>query len=235
MSAPRPTAKPGSLHARRFPNETAAYRRARNALLRAEIDLRRRIEAVAAKRRALPAGGEVPEDYVFEAGAPARAVRLSELFGDGDTLVVYSFMYAPQAEKPCPMCTSVLDGLNGNAQHVAQTTRLVVIGKSPLARLQAHADARGWSNLRMLSSAGNAYNRDYFGENADGSQLPMMNVFVRREGRVRHFWASEMLFAPADAAQNNRHVDALWPLWNVLDLTPAGRPATWYPQLAYAG
>jgi predicted dithiol-disulfide oxidoreductase (DUF899 family) len=216
-----------------FPNEPKPYRAARKRLLRAEIALRRQGEKVAAMRRKLPAGGKVPRDYVFEEGDPPHAVKLSELFGERDTVVAYSFMYGPQMAKACPMCTSMLDGLNGNAQHIAQRANLVVIAKSPIARVLETARARGWSNLRLLSSAGNSYNADYFGEAADGSQSPMLNVFVRRRGAIRHFYGTELLFAKADPGQNNRHVDMIWPLWNLLDYTPEGRGKDWYPQLQY--
>jgi len=216
-----------------FPNEPKSYRASRNRLLRAEIALRRQVEKVAAMRRKLSAGGKVPQDYVFEEGEPPRAVRLSELFGARDTVVAYSFMYGPRMEKACPMCTSMLDGLNGNAQHIAQRANLVVIAKSPIARVLEYARGRGWSNLRLLSSAGNSYNADYFGESADGSQMPMLNVFVRRKGAIRHFYGTELLFARSDPGQNNRHVDAIWPLWNLLDFTPEGRGKDWYPKLQY--
>ncbi len=217
----------------KFPNETQPYRAARKRLLRAEIALRRQVEKVAAMRRKLPAGGKVPQDYVFEEGEPARRVKLSELFGDRDTLVAYSFMYGPNAAKACPMCTSMLDGLDGNAPHIAQRTNLVVIAKSPLARVLQFARGRGWSNLRLLSSAGNSYNQDYFGESPEGSQMPMLNVFVRRKGGVRHIYGTELLFAKAERGQNNRHVDMIWPLWNLLDFTPEGRGKDWYPKLQY--
>jgi len=217
----------------KFPNESKPCRAARNRLLRAEIGLRRQVEKVAAMRRKLPAGGKVPQDYVFEGGEPARRVKLSELFGDRDTLVAYSFMYGPKMAHACPMCTSMLDGLDGSAPHIAQRTNLVVIAKSPLARVLEFAHGRGWSNLRLLSSAGNDYNRDYRGEGPDGAQWPMLNVFVRRRGAIRHFYGTELLFAKTERGQNNRHVDMLWPLWNLLDFTPEGRGRDWYPKLQY--
>lgn len=213
-----------------FPNEGATYRKARNKLLDAEQALRRHVEEVAALRRELPAGGEVPEDYEFD--STAGRVRLSQLFARGDTLVAYSFMYGPKMEEACPMCTSVLDGLDGNAQHVAQRTNLVVIAKSPLERILAHARSRGWSNLRLLSSQGNTYNRDYHGEDAEGRQWPMLNVFVRSGGKVRHFWGSELFYAERPDNLDPRHVDQLWPLWNLLDVTPEGR-GDFYPKLQY--
>ncbi len=213
-----------------FPNESAGYRKARARLLEAEQTLRRNIEEVAALRRKLPAGGEVPEDYGFD--STAGRVRLSQLFERGDTLVAYSFMYGPKMEKACPMCTSMLDGLDGNAQHIAQRTNLVVIAKSPLERILAHARSRGWSNLRLLSSQGNTYNRDYHGEDAEGRQWPMLNVFVRSGGKLRHFWGSELFYAERPDGLDPRHVDQLWPLWNLLDVTPEGR-GDFYPRLQY--
>lgn len=218
----------------RFPNENKAYRTAREKLLSAELKLRRDIEKVAALRRKLPAGGAVPEDYAFEEGEPARKVRLSDLFGERDTLVAYSFMYGPKMAKACPMCSSMLDGLDGNAPHIAQRTNLVVIASSPIARIREFARGRGWRNLRLLSSTGTTYNRDYHGEGPDGSQWPMLNVFVRRKGKIRHFYGTELLGAKADPGQNGRHVDLLWPLWGVLDLTPEGRGKDWYPKLVYS-
>jgi predicted dithiol-disulfide oxidoreductase (DUF899 family) len=213
----------------KFPNESKSYRSARNKLLSAEKALRRKVEAVAAQRRKLPQGGAVPEDYQFD--EEGRRTRLSELFMNGDTLVAYSYMYGPKMAAPCPMCTSMLDALEGNAHQIAQRTNLVVIAKSPIARILEFARGRGWNRLRLLSSAGNSYNRDYHGEGPDGSQWPMMNVFVRSKGVIRHFWASELLGAKAEPRQDDRHVDMLWPLWNALDLTPKGRGKDWRPKL----
>ena len=217
----------------KFPNESRSYRIARNKLLAAEIALRRKVEAVAALRRKLPQGGRVPEDYVFDSAE--GAVRLSQLFGEHDALIAYSFMYGPKMAKACPMCSSMLDALNGNARHIAERAGLAVVAKSPIGRILEFAQARGWSNLRLLSSGGNSYHRDYFGENAEGGQLPMLNVFRRRGGEIRHFWGTELLFAKADPGQNGRHVDMLWPLWNALDLTPGGRGKDWYPKLDAGG
>ena len=215
----------------KFPNEGAKYRAARNRLLKSELALRAAVEKVAAARRKLPAGGEVPEDYVFD--SEAGKVKLSELFERGNTLVAYSFMYGPKMENACPMCTSFLDGLEGNAQHIAQRTNLVVIAKSPLERIVEYARGRGWRNLRLLSSAENSYNRDYHGEDERGAQWPMLNVFRKSGAKVRHFWGSELLDAKPAKGQNPRHNDLMWPLWNVLDLTPEGRGSGWYPQREY--
>jgi predicted dithiol-disulfide oxidoreductase (DUF899 family) len=136
-------------------------------------------------------------------------------------------------ERPCPMCTSILDGLQGNAQHIAQRASLVVIAKSPIERILAFARARGWSRLRLVSSHDNSYNRDYHAEAADGAQMPMLNVFRKDGGTIRHFYGTELLYAKEEAGQNARHVDLIWPLWNVLDLTPEGRGSDWTPKLEY--
>jgi predicted dithiol-disulfide oxidoreductase (DUF899 family) len=218
----------------RFPGESPEYREARDRLLEAEIELRRRSEAVAAMRRELPPGGAVPEDYVF--AGDGGDVRLSELFGDHDTLVVYSFMF-PRAlddDAPCPSCSSILDSLDGAARHLAQRISLAVVAKAPLPRVLEYAEHRGWRHLRLLSSAANDYNRHYHGEMDDGSQAPMLNAFARRDGEIRHFWASELMVAPRDPGEEPRHVDFIWPIWNVLDVTPDGRGADWSLQRDYA-
>jgi predicted dithiol-disulfide oxidoreductase (DUF899 family) len=239
----------------RFPGESPEYRTARERLLEQEIELRRATEAVAAARRSLPPGGLVPEDYVFRGAGPtgaACAIRLSELFASGrDSLIVYGFMFPrdpadtspgpsagetarlPLAETPCPSCTALLDQLDGAAEHVGQHVNLVVIAKTPFPRLRAFARERGWRRLRLLSSAENTFNRDYLAESADGSQRPMLNVFHRYGETIRHFWGSELFYAPADPGQDPRHVGTLEPLWNLLDLTPEGRPTDWYEQLSY--
>ena len=205
-----------------FPNESAAYRTAREALLDAEIALRRQTEAVAMARRALPLGGKVPTDYGFTEGDDAHKVKMSDLFGPHPTLIAYSFMYGPEMKHPCPMCTSLLDAVDGSAPHVSQRASLVIVAKSPIGRIREFARQRGWRNLRLISSDGTTYNHDYHGENASGQQ-PVLNVFSRTGGEIRHRYATEMNFAPTDPGQDSRHVDGLSPLWWLLDQTPEGR------------
>jgi len=231
------------LHEGRFPGESDEYRRARNELLQAEVDLRRRIEAVAALRRTLPLGGEVPTDYTFEewdvGRNAARPVRLSELFEDGkDTLFLYSFMFIPgerglPLESGCPSCTSIIDAVDGEVPHITQRINLAVVAKAPIEQFRAHAQARGWRHARLLSSAGTTYNHDYQAEAPDGSQLPLASVFARRDGKIHHFWSSELFVAPREAGQHPRHVDFMWPVWAVFDRTPEGRGTDWHPQLDY--
>ncbi|HEV2212151.1 MAG TPA: DUF899 family protein, partial [Gammaproteobacteria bacterium] len=226
-----------ALSEQRFPNESPAYRRARDKLLQAEMDMRRMQEALAGARRKLPAGGALSEDYVFEESAEVvgvRKVKLSGLFAPGkDVLVLYSFMYGPAMERPCPSCTSILDALDGNAVAIGQRMNLAVVAKSSLPRILTFAKERGWRHLRFLSSAGNTYNRDYFGEGEDGKQWPMFNVFQKRGDKIHHSWGSELLFVKQEKGQNARHVDFMWPLWNVFDATPIGRGTDWYPKLSY--
>ena len=234
----------GSKHDIRFPDESDEYRRERDRLLDAEAELRRNIEAVAAQRRALPPGGTVPEDYVFDEITGAGEVKFSELFApDRGTLVIYSFMFPrysgdrrpgpsegetarlPLAETPCASCTSILDSLDGAARHLAGRLNLVVVAKSEPDRIRTFAGERGWRHLRLLSSRNNTYNRDYHAETPDGDQIPILNVFVRDRDGIRHTWASELMFAPRESGIEARHVDSIWPIWNVLDLTPEGRGA----------
>ena len=230
----------------RFPGESSEYRRERNRLLEAEIELRRSIERVAAQRRALPPGGAVPDDYAFEeTGDRGGEVRFSELFAPAkDTLVIYSFMFPRYSndtrpgpagetgrlalrETPCPSCTSILDSLDGAAPHLAQRLNLAVVAKSDPERIRTFARERGWRHLRLLSSRNNTYNRDYQAETPDGEQRPVMNVFVRDGDEFRHSWATELMFAPRDEGEDPRHVDSIWPIWGVLDMTPEGRGVGW--------
>jgi predicted dithiol-disulfide oxidoreductase (DUF899 family) len=239
-----------------FPGESGEYRAARDQLLGLEVELRRSMEAVAAARRALPPGGLIPEDYVFQgrgADGTEAAVRLSELFAPGkDSLVIYNFMFPrdpgdtrpgpqagqtallPLAEGPCPSCVALLDQLEGAAEHVAPLLNFAVVAKAPAPRVLAFAEERGWRRLRLLSSANNTYNRDYFGETAEGQQRPMLNVFHLDGEAIRHFWSSELFYAPTDPDQDPRHVGTLEPVWNLLDLTPEGRPTVWDEQLRYS-
>jgi predicted dithiol-disulfide oxidoreductase (DUF899 family) len=237
-----------------FPGETPEYRKARDALLEREIELRRQMEAVAEARRALPPGGTVPEDYVFDrlddSGAPTQ-VRLSELFEPGrDSLAIYNFMFPrhggderpgpregetaklPLAEGPCPSCTAFIDQLDAAEPHVAAYANLVVVAKASIDRVARFGRERGWRNIRLLSSSHNSFAREYGGE-VDGQQMPIMNVFRREGDFIRHFWASEMLYAPPDPNQDPRHVGTIEPSWNLFDLMPEGRGTDWTEHFDY--
>jgi len=215
----------------RFPNESDTYRQARNALLAEEIELRRHIERVAAQRRQLPPGGEAPQDYRFQ--GENGTVTLSQLFGRHDTLITYNWMFGPQRERPCPMCTSLLSALDGEIPDLLERTAFAVIGRAPIERLLAFKRERGWRYLPIVSSGGNTFNHDYAGEQPDAGDNPALNVFVLRDGTVRHFWAEEMGFETADPGQDPRGAPDLMPLWTLLDKTPQGRGVDWYPRLEY--
>jgi predicted dithiol-disulfide oxidoreductase (DUF899 family) len=226
------------VHDIRFPGESEQYRAARDELLRAEVELRRHTEAVAAQRRTLPLGGLVPTDYTFAEGSTesdeVRQVSLSELFEEGkDTLLLYSFMYGPSEPAACPLCSSFIDALDGELGHLTQRINFALVARSPIERLRQHARARGWRRVRLLSSSGNTFNADYHAEGAGGEQLPLAHVFVLDDGAVRHSYSTEMLFASMDDGQSPRHIDSMWPLWNVFDLTPEGRGEDWWPRLDY--
>jgi predicted dithiol-disulfide oxidoreductase (DUF899 family) len=212
-----------------FPNESAHYRAARNALLIQEIKLRRDIERVANQRRALPPGGEVSDgiELVSETGV----VRFSSLFGDKNTLMVYSMMYGPGRKSPCPMCTSFLTAWNGAAVNLRERVAITVTARSAIERLSEYKTQRGLVNLPFASDMSGEYTRAYV--NPDDADVPGFSVFTRRDGTIRHFYSGEMSEEMADPGQDPRGGPDLDPLWLMLDLTPDGRGANWYPKLAY--
>ena len=215
----------------RFPNESSAYRSARNALLAEEIELRRHIERVAAQRRALPPGGAVTNSYPLQ--GETGPTDLAGLFGNKQTLVVYSFMFGPQRERPCPMCTSLLSAWDGEARDVDQRVALAVVARSPIERLVAFKNERGWRSLKLYSDIDGRYSRDYHGIGEDGGDDAALNVFTRQDGSIRHFWSGEMGMETADPGEDPRGAPDLMPLWTILDNTPEGRGTNWYPKLDY--
>jgi predicted dithiol-disulfide oxidoreductase (DUF899 family) len=213
----------------RFPNESAQYRTARNELLAEEIELRRHIERVAAQRRALPEGGEVPHDFtlVSEKGP----IPFSSLFGDKDALIVYSMMYGPERNTACPMCTSFLSSWNGTAVNLRQRSAIAVTARSPIDRLLDFKKQRGFMNLLFVSDRSGDYTRRYV--HPDDADVPGLSVFARRNGKVFHHYSGELSAAMADPGQDPRGAPDLDPLWLMLDLTPGGRGTDWYPKLQY--
>jgi predicted dithiol-disulfide oxidoreductase (DUF899 family) len=249
--ASNPSADPNSLQHLQFPGESASYRTARNQLLAEETKLRRQVERVAAQRRALPRGGELQQDYVFEradADGRAQTVKMSELFERGkNTLAIYSFMFGPERKRPCPGCTHFLDALDGSSAHIEQRINLWIVAKSPLQRILDFAVERRWNHLRLMSTVGNSYDAAYFGDStsltpamraqqefkpSEEWDMPMLNVFHREGATIRHFWGSELLYVPPEPGQQYRHNDLLDPLWNMLDVTPEGR-GDFEPKLEY--
>ncbi len=225
----RPAVELARINGVRFPNESTAYRQARDALLAEEIELRRHIERVAEQRRALPSGGAIPENYGFD--GEGGSIRMSALFGDKQTLAIYSMMFGPQRKEPCPMCTSLLSAWDGEACDVEQRIALVVTARSPIDRILAFKKQRGWHSLRVVSDTDGDYTRAYV--SAEDADVPAFNIFTRSNGSIRHFWAAEMGSKTADPGQDPRGAPDLMPLWNILDCTPEGRAPDWYPKLEY--
>jgi predicted dithiol-disulfide oxidoreductase (DUF899 family) len=213
-----------------YPNDSAEYRAARAALLAEEIELRRQIERVAAQRRALPPGG-VAADYEFH-DENGKTVGWDALFGTHDTLVTYFWMYGPQRERPCPMCTAFIGSLDIPSRDITQRVAMAVIGRSPVERQLAFARERGWRHLKFYATVGDRFARDYRGLAPNGEEWPALDVWVKRDGQVRHFWGAE-LGGTADPGEDPRGAPDPTPLWNILDLTPGGRGADWYPKLDY--
>ncbi|UYO41764.1 DUF899 family protein [Rhodopseudomonas palustris] len=215
----------------RYPNESAEYRRAREALLAEEIELRRHIERVAAQRRQLPPGGEVTKPYAFE--GEGGQTDFAGLFGGKQSLVVYNFMYGPQRAEPCPMCTSLLSAWDGEVPDITQRVALAVVARSPIDRLVAFKRQRGWHHLPLFTDLTDAFSHDYHAITPSGDEVPAFNVFTRRDGTIRHFWGGEMTGATSDPGQDPRGAPDLMPLWTIFDSTPEGRGADWYPRLRY--
>ena len=203
----------------RYPNETREYRDARDALLKEEQELVDKVKAVAARRRKLPLGGELKQDYVFEwanDGKVGQRVRFSELFGDKNSLLLYSFMFGPNWDHPCPSCTSLVDGFDRTSYQVTRNAAFAAIAKAPASRINAWAKERGWSQIALLSGFESPYQADYKCQrDTDDMQLPVMHAFTKRDGKIFHFWGTEL---------PSNHVDTVWAYWNLMDFTPEGRP-----------
>jgi predicted dithiol-disulfide oxidoreductase (DUF899 family) len=204
----------------RYPNESPEYREAREALLQEEQALVDKAKSVAAQRKALPLGGKLKEDYVLQwanEGKVGSQVRFSELFGDKRSLLLYSWMYGPNWDNPCPSCTSLMDGFDRTWYSVNEDTAFVAIAKAPAEKINAWATKRGWSQIPLLSGHESPFQRDYKCQDPqdDNKQQPVMLVFTRRNGEIFHFWSTEL---------PSNHVDTVWPYWNLFDFTPEGRP-----------
>jgi predicted dithiol-disulfide oxidoreductase (DUF899 family) len=212
-----------------YPNESTPYREARNALLAEEIELRRHIERVAEQRRALPTGGRIAKD--FELISEKGPTCFSSLFGNKDTLMVYSMMFGPQRKTPCPSCTSFLSAWNGIADNLRERVAMLVTARSPIERLIEYKRQRGFANLRFTSDPDGEYTRTYV--NAEDADVPGFSVFMRHGTLISHFYSGELSGEMADPGQDPRGAPDLDPLWLMLDLTPEGRGTDWYPKLEY--
>ncbi len=215
-----------------FKGESDSYRAARTALLAKEIEFRRHMTRLVEQRQALPPGPVIEKNYRFK-DANAAELGLLDLFGDKPTLVSYFWMFGPQRERPCPMCTNWLGAVNGNAADIKQRVALKVLGRSPVARQIAFAQERGWRDLDFLQTVGDDYANDLGLLDDQGSDMAAIIVFKRDGDKVRLFWASEMSFEMADPGQDPRDAPDIASLWSILDLTPDGRGKDWYPKLSY--
>jgi predicted dithiol-disulfide oxidoreductase (DUF899 family) len=219
-------------------NESEEYLARRDQLRLAELELMRQRERVAELRRGLPQGPSI-EDYEFQEGpanladgdSPVRTVRLSELFtAPGRSLVLYHFMFGKKQVNPCPMCTLIIDGWNGVAHHLAENVDVAIVAAADPPALRAHARARGWDNLRLLSCGANTFKYDLRSESREGNQDSTVSVFTRAaDGTLRHFYTAHPSLA-GDVKE--RGLDLLCPVYNILDLTPEGR-GDWYATLDY--
>lgn len=219
----------------RYPNETDEYRARRNELLEAEARLREETEAVAAQRRQLPLGGRLADDYRFERMDDAgdiETVSFDDLFGDHDTLIVYTLMFGPDWDAPCPSCCQLVDGFNVACRAVEETAAIAVVSAASARQLRDWSARRGW-RIPLVSAMNNAYVLDYAGfDTDDPATVSVMNVFRRTPEGIFHFWGSELLTRPLPNG-HPRHVDIVWPLWNLLDMTPEGRGDAIVPKQDY--
>ena len=203
----------------KYPNENQEYREARESLLQEERELVQKVKSVAERRRKLPPGGQLKEDYVFQwanDGKVGENVGFSELFGEKNTLLLYSFMYGPGWDNPCPSCTSLVDGFDRSAYQVSQNAAFAAIAKAPAEKINAWAKKRSWSQINLVSGAESPYQADYKCQgDSDDMQWPVMHVFKKKDGNIYHFWGTEL---------PGNHVDTVWPYWNLMDFTPEGRP-----------
>lgn len=210
----------------RFPNESDDYRACRDELLEMETELRARIEAAAQKRRELPLGGQLKEDYRFECVGPdgeVHEVAFEELFGEHRTLLLYTMMFGPDWDAACPSCTSLVDGFNANYHPVSQRCAMAVVAAAHPEQLGDWARFRGWT-IPVYSAGNGSFILDYFAREGadDPSLVSMMNVFRKTPEGIFHTWGSELVSHPMDNG-HPRHVDMVWLYWNLLDMTPEGR------------
>ncbi len=215
-----------------FPNETADYRKARDRLLDEEVRLREEIERVAGLRRQLPPGGRLKEDYLFErmtGDGQRETIPFVKLFGDHDTLLLYTLMFGHDWDAPCPSCTCIADSINVNSRAVEESATIAIVSAASAEQLADWSGRRGWY-MNVVSAENSRYVLDYAGfDTDDAAAVSCMNVFRKTDDGIFHFWASELLNRPM-ANGHPRHVDIIWPMWNLLDMTPEGRGNTMVPK-----
>lgn len=217
----------------RFSNESAAYAKAREALLAEEIEVRRHVERLASQGRALPEGPEMPNEWKF-VGMQGGEVALAEMFGPHDTLVLYHWMYGPERNRPCPMCTNLLGPLAANAADLREHVALAVVSRSKVERMIAFGVERGWRDLPYYQAVGDAFSIAIGAFDPEKRmEIPALMVLRKKGTKVHLHWMGETTMEMADPGQDPRGAVDIAPLWNILDLTPAGRDPKWYPRLSY--
>jgi predicted dithiol-disulfide oxidoreductase (DUF899 family) len=215
-----------------FPGASAEYLKAREALLAEEIEFRRHMSRLVEQRRVLPPGPVIEKNYRFKDENGAE-IGLIDLFGKHDTLVSYFWMFGPQRERPCPMCTNWLGAVNGNGADIKQRVAFKVLGRSPVPRQIAFAQERGWKDLDFVQTVGDDYAKDIGALKDDGSEWAAIIVFKRDGNKVRLFWSAGMTPEMADPGEDPRQAPDVAALWSILDITPGGRGKDWYPKLSY--
>lgn len=217
----------------RFGNESAEYAKAREALLAEELEVRRHVGRLAKQNRELPEGPEMPANWKF-VGPNGGDVGLADMFGKHDTLVLYHWMFGPERNRACPMCTNLLGPLAANAADLKQQVALAVVSRSKVERMVAFGIERGWRDLPYYQAIGDEFSIAIGGFDPEKkSENPVLMVLRKKNDKVRLHWMGETNMDMADPGEDPRGAVDLSPLWNVLDLTPAGRDPKWYPKLSY--
>jgi predicted dithiol-disulfide oxidoreductase (DUF899 family) len=232
MKALKPAAELAKFTQMPFLGASDEYVKARQALMAEEIEFRRHMSRLTEQRRALPPGPVIEKNYRFK-DANGTDVGFVDLFGKHDALVTYFWMFGPQRERPCPMCTNFLGAVNGNAADIKQRVALKVLGRRPVAQQIAFAQERGWRDLDFVQTVGDDYARDIGALKDDGSEWAAIIVYKRDHDKVRLFWSAGMTPEMADPGEDPRQAPDVASLWSILDMTPSGRDKDWYPQLSY--
>jgi predicted dithiol-disulfide oxidoreductase (DUF899 family) len=193
----------------------AEWQAAHDALLAKEKAATRQRDALAAERRRLPVV-RIAKDYVLE--GPGGQASLVDLFEGRRQLIVYHFMFARGVDgwpdAGCDGCSMFVDQVGQLAHLHARDTSFALVSRAPLQRLDAYRRRMGWQ-IPWYSSAGSDFNVD-FGVTRDDTELFGLSVFIRDGDDVyRSYFTS------------GRGVEALGPVWTLLDLTPLGRQETW--------
>jgi predicted dithiol-disulfide oxidoreductase (DUF899 family) len=131
---------------------------ARLDLLKAEKELTHRSDELALRRQELP-WVRIEKEYRFKTAEGDAS--LAELFRGRSQLLVYHFMFGPDFTAGCPSCSSVADGFNGCAVHLANhDVTLSAVSRAPLEKLLAYRQRMGWT-FPWASSVGGDFNFDF--------------------------------------------------------------------------